>query len=77
MTDRDTDADAETASEAPPHPNPQPADGEISPCYKAYVERNEHRPDVCTIYSDVTPGDVEETWIRAIGSTFVSRDELR
>ncbi|NUB90786.1 hypothetical protein HT576_07090 [Haloterrigena sp. SYSU A121-1] len=77
MTERESDTDAETVSEEATSPDPQPADGEISPCYKAYVEHNDDRPDVCTIYSDVTSGDVEETWVRAIGSAFASRDDVR
>ncbi|WP_126662708.1 DUF7511 domain-containing protein [Haloterrigena salifodinae] len=81
MTERDSDTDAdidvETLAEEAASPDSQPADSELSPCYKAYVERNDDRPDVCTIYSDVTTGDFEETWVRAIGAAFVSRDDAR
>ncbi|QFU82737.1 DUF7511 domain-containing protein [Natronorubrum aibiense] len=51
--------------------------GDVSPCYQAYLERNDHRPDVCTIYSAVTAGSIAETWISATGSAFVSREEMR
>ncbi|MXV63577.1 hypothetical protein GS429_16235 [Natronorubrum sp. JWXQ-INN-674] len=73
MTERNTKPDADQ----PATPDPQSADGDISPCYQAYLERNNHRPDSCTIYSAVTAGTIEETWIKAYGSAFVSRDEMR
>jgi len=73
MTDRNT----EPGADQPSTPDRQSADGNVSPCYQAYLERNEYRPDSCTIYSSVTAGSIEETWIRARGSAFVSRDEIR
>ncbi|SEH12819.1 hypothetical protein SAMN04487967_0980 [Natronorubrum sediminis] len=70
-TNRTERMHSRTASE------PTSPDGDVSPCYQAYVERNETRPDTCTIYSSVTAATLEETWIRATGSAFVSRDEIR
>ena len=78
MTDGNTDSDTGSSADTGTTPlGPQSDDGDVSPCYQAYVERNDHRPDVCTIYSTVTAGSIEETWIRATGSAFVSRDDVR
>ncbi|ELY44234.1 DUF7511 domain-containing protein [Natronorubrum sulfidifaciens] len=76
MTERNTDGEHQAdAAEPPAAGDTSPSD--ISPCYQAYLERNDHRPDVCTIYSTVTAGSIEETWIKATGSAFVSRDAMR
>ncbi|WP_440766136.1 DUF7511 domain-containing protein [Natronorubrum sp. DTA7] len=76
-SDSETNADSDTETDSTPTLGPQSDGGDVSPCYRAYVERNDHRPDVCTIYSAVTAGSIEETWIRANGSAFVSRDDVR
>ncbi|WP_440769993.1 DUF7511 domain-containing protein [Natronorubrum sp. DTA28] len=78
MSDGNTNSDTDSSADTSTTPlGPQSDDGDVSPCYRAYVERNDHRPDVCTIYSAVTAGSIEETWIRAYGSAFVSRDDVR
>ncbi|WP_121742078.1 DUF7511 domain-containing protein [Natronorubrum halophilum] len=70
-----TDGDSDT--EPTPATGPQPANGDISPCFRAYIVRNDHRPNVCTIYSDATVGSIETTWIKATGSAFVSLEDAR
>ncbi|SIR72114.1 DUF7511 domain-containing protein [Natronorubrum thiooxidans] len=76
MTERNTDAERRADIDALAAAD-DPFPGDVSPCYQAYLERNDYRPDVCTIYSAVTAGTIEETWIKATGSAFVSREEMR
>jgi len=72
VTDRDTDAEviASDTDGDPPLPD-------VSPCYEAYVERRDHRPDSCTIYSSVTLEATRDRWIKAWGDAFVSREDAR
>lgn len=50
---------------------------DISPCYRAYLECHDHRPDSCTIYSAVTAETARGQWIRAWDDGFVSREDIR
>ncbi|ELY60553.1 hypothetical protein C491_04625 [Natronococcus amylolyticus DSM 10524] len=70
MTEYDTDADpfADARTET---------DGDVSPCYQAYIERRDHRPDSCTVYCALDGESIEDTWIRAKGDAFVSREDAR
>lgn len=54
-----------------------PPEPDVSPCYQAYLERRDDRPDSCTIYSAVTATEPEDCWIRAWGDGFVSREDAR
>lgn len=76
MTERNTDAERRANTDESVVAD-GPSTGDVSPCYQAYLECNDHRPDVCTIYSTVTAGSIEETWIKATGSAFVSREAMR
>ena len=76
MTERNTDVERQADTAEPPAAGDL-SPGDVSPCYQAYLECNDHRPDVCTIYSAVTAGSIEETWISATGSAFVSREAMR
>ncbi|WP_230198550.1 DUF7511 domain-containing protein [Halopiger goleimassiliensis] len=63
-------------------PRERDADGEpplpdVSPCYEAYLERHDHRPDACTIYCSISNATARDQWIKAWGDGFVSREELR
>ncbi|ELY94017.1 hypothetical protein C482_18884 [Natrialba chahannaoensis JCM 10990] len=50
---------------------------DISPCYQAYVDQTTRGRAVCTIYSEFTASTVQDTWIRAVGDAFISREECR
>jgi hypothetical protein len=65
-SERDSFADARTE-----------ADRDVSPCYQAYVERCGHGPDSCTIYCALNGDSIEDTWLRATGDAFVSREDAR
>ncbi|MFC4436642.1 MULTISPECIES: DUF7511 domain-containing protein [Natrialbaceae] len=70
MTGHDTETEPESGAD-------NPADGDVSPCCHAYVERNERGPDSCTIYEIVNAESVADTWIKARGDAFVSREDTR
>ncbi|WP_293027238.1 hypothetical protein [Natronococcus sp.] len=70
MTEHDTDADPFADAHAE-------TDGDVSPCYQAYVEHRDHRPDSCTIYCALDGESIEDTWVRAKGDAFVSREDVR
>lgn len=68
MSERDVEREREADDDAP---------ADVSPCYQAYVERNEHRPDSCTIYSAVNAESMSGAWIRAFEGAFRSLDDAR
>ena len=70
VSERDADSATADAVGEPPLPD-------VSPCYEAYVERRDHRPDSCTIYSSVTLEATRDRWIKAWGDAFVSREDAR
>ncbi|TYL40119.1 hypothetical protein CV102_00625 [Natronococcus pandeyae] len=71
MTERDLESESEPFADVPAE------DGDVSPCYQAYVERNDHRPDSCTIYEALDAESMSDTWIRAMEGAFVSREDAR
>ncbi|MFP8951367.1 hypothetical protein ACLI4Z_00140 [Natrialbaceae archaeon A-arb3/5] len=71
MTDHNADVERESITDPPT------ADGDVSPCYQAYVEKRDGKPNVCTIYSSVSADSVTDQWIAAHGDAFVARDEIR
>lgn len=71
MTEHDVETESEPFADVPTE------GGAVSPCYQAYVERNEHGPDRCTIYAAVDAESVANTWIRAAEGAFVSREDVR
>jgi hypothetical protein len=75
MTERDVDR--ESAPERSGEPSAGDDIGDVSPCYHAYIERNDHRPDTCTVYSMLNGDSVANTWIRARGDAFVAREDAR
>ncbi|OIB56327.1 DUF7511 domain-containing protein [Natrialba sp. SSL1] len=50
---------------------------DVSPCYQAYVDQTDQGRAVCTIYSEFNASTARDTWIRAVGDAFVSREECR
>ncbi|THE66766.1 hypothetical protein D8Y22_01205 [Salinadaptatus halalkaliphilus] len=71
MTTHDTD-DPDAAG-----PASEPPERDVSTCYQAYLECNDHRPDSCTIYSELTAATARTRWIKADEDAFVSREEMR
>lgn len=71
MTEHDAEPESEPFADVPAE------DDDVSPCCQAYIERNDHRPDSCTIYEAVDAESVSDTWIRAIADAFVSREDAR
>ncbi|NGM68455.1 hypothetical protein G6M89_05430 [Natronolimnobius sp. AArcel1] len=76
MTEHDTDTERDSDS-SPAESDGDPPTADISPCYQAYLERHDHRPDSCTIYSAVTADAARNRWIKAWGDGFVSREDAR
>ncbi|MDQ2050025.1 hypothetical protein RBH26_05965 [Natronolimnohabitans sp. A-GB9] len=74
MSEHDTDTETEPPTSDADGDPPEP---DVSPCYQAYLERNDYRPDTCTIYASVTAGSERDQWIKAWGDAFVSRDDAR
>ncbi len=70
MSEYDTETEPTDTATEPPLPD-------VSPCYEAYIERNDHVPDSCTIYSSLSAHAPRKQWIRAWGDAFVSREETR
>ncbi|WP_244510169.1 DUF7511 domain-containing protein [Natronobacterium texcoconense] len=79
VTDHDTDGESDPGTRpAASEPDVDgPDEPDVSPCYQAYLERHDDRPDSCTIYSAVTAETPEKQWIRAWGDAFVSREDTR
>ena len=72
MTEHDTESDHDPFADAQ-----LAEDVDVSPCYQAYLERRDHRPDSCTIYCALDGESIEDTWIRARGDAFVSLEDAR
>lgn len=70
MTEHDAEPAPRGADGDPPEPD-------ISPYYQAYLERNEARPDSCTIYTSLSAETARGQWIKAWADAFVSRDDAR
>jgi hypothetical protein len=75
MTGRDVDR--ESTPGRSDEPSADDDTGDVSPCHHAYIERNDHRPDTCTVYSLLNRDSVANAWIRAHGDAFVAREDAR
>ncbi|WP_124179784.1 DUF7511 domain-containing protein [Natrarchaeobius halalkaliphilus] len=71
MTDRDTDGDYPSTDGSLSN------EGDVSPCYQAYIDQRGEVPDVCTIYVAFNTESTRTQWITARGDAFVARENAR